>query len=211
MEYFHEHFCRIFNSEKYLNGEVTVFHASFVAACVRSQNTTIGQYVLPPAELHEAIQERIGPFIWANSKAMQHIKDVNQQGLKTSRQGIKRRLRATNTTRPDANRRTSFEDSGIHMTLQENNVNENEICSAERNGDDFEPVPVNSCCQIKQHNHQVNNFLTSWEGRRAEGRERAGFLAAFTWLDDRTFPEHQVPKNGQGQLNPEEARRGDLP
>ena len=44
-----------------------------------------------------------------------------------------------------------------------------------------------------------------------EERERAGYLAALAQLDDRTFPEHQVPKNGPGQLNPEEARRGDLP
>ena len=49
------------------------------------------------------------------------------------------------------------------------------------------------------------------EGRRAEGRERAGYLASFARLDDRTFPEHQAPKNGPGQPNPEEARRGDLP
>uniref|UniRef100_UPI00358F0165 telomere repeats-binding bouquet formation protein 2 n=1 Tax=Myxine glutinosa TaxID=7769 RepID=UPI00358F0165 len=152
---------RIYNSEKYLNGGVTVFHASFVAACVRSQNTAIGHYVLPPAELHEAFQERIGPFIWENSKATQHLQDVNQQSLKTSRQGIKRRLRETNTSRHEANRRISLDDSGTDITHQENNINVNEICPAERNGNDIEPMPVDSCCQIKQHNHQVNNFLTS--------------------------------------------------
>ena len=56
-------------------------------------------------------------------------------------------------------------------------------------------------------------FITpfSSDGRRAEGIERAGYLAAFARLDVRTFLEHQSPKNGPGQPNPEEARRGDLP
>ena len=50
-------------------------------------------------------------------------------------------------------------------------------------------------------------------GREDELREEnvAGYLAAFVRLDDRTFPEHQSPKNGPGQPNPEEARQGDLP
>uniref|UniRef100_A0A8C4QY37 HTTM-like domain-containing protein n=1 Tax=Eptatretus burgeri TaxID=7764 RepID=A0A8C4QY37_EPTBU len=53
--------------------------------------------------------------------------------------------------------------------------------------------------------HDVSALVVS------EGRERAGYLAAFAQLDVRTFPEHQSPKNGPGQPNPEEARQGDLP
>ena len=43
------------------------------------------------------------------------------------------------------------------------------------------------------------------------GVRTAGYLAASAWLVVHTFPEHQSPKDGPGQLNPEEARRGDLP
>ena len=45
-------------------------------------------------------------------------------------------------------------------------------------------------------------------GREDELREEnmAGYLAALARLDDRTFLEHQAPKNGPGQPNPVEAR-----
>ena len=54
-------------------------------------------------------------------------------------------------------------------------------------------------------------YSFSSEGSQAEGRERAGYLAAFAWIDVRTFPERQSPRSGPGQPNPEEARLGDLP
>ena len=56
-------------------------------------------------------------------------------------------------------------------------------------------------------------FIAPSARREDELREEnvAGYLAAFARLDDRTFPEHQVPKNGPWQPNPEETRRGDLP
>ena len=50
-------------------------------------------------------------------------------------------------------------------------------------------------------------FIIPSAQREVELRDEnvAGYLAAFARLDVRTFPEHQSPKNGPGQPNPEEA------
>jgi len=75
------------------------------------------------------------------------------------------------------------------------------------------PTDTHTHTQIPIKRCTSRSLLLLQLGREDELREEnvAGYLAAFTWLDDRTFPEHQAPKNRPGQPNPEEARRGDLP
>ena len=75
------------------------------------------------------------------------------------------------------------------------------------------PRDTHTHTQISQKEMDLEVFIapSALEGRRAEGRERAGYLATFARLDVRTFPENQSLKNGPEQPNPEEARRGDLP
>ncbi|XP_048087775.1 telomere repeats-binding bouquet formation protein 2 isoform X2 [Alosa alosa] len=58
---------RIFLSREYLEGELTVFHSSFITVCdVRQsvKSVPIGHYVLPPVPVQQEVKAKIGRFIW---------------------------------------------------------------------------------------------------------------------------------------------------
>ncbi|ELT95246.1 hypothetical protein CAPTEDRAFT_211115 [Capitella teleta] len=60
---------RLYTSRACLHDHVTIFHASFIDESLRlgnCRNVVIGNYIIPPKELHEAYREKISSS-WLNN------------------------------------------------------------------------------------------------------------------------------------------------
>ena len=75
------------------------------------------------------------------------------------------------------------------------------------------PKDTHTHTQIPQKKMDLNGLYSALQPRRIVwlGVRTAGYMAVSARLDVHPFPELQSPKDGPGQPNPEEARRGDLP
>ncbi|CAM9805812.1 unnamed protein product [Lampetra fluviatilis] len=130
----------IYNSWMYLVHDVTVFHSSYVAACLDSKtfkNISIGHYVLPPAKLHDEIRKKVGAFIWEVNSPPHTKKEIS----------IKRKREKNGFT----TKKYLLNDSGVDVTEDTREIN-NSAQHLNTKG---------NCCQLKQHNYQLNNLIGS--------------------------------------------------
>ncbi|NWT70759.1 TERB2 protein, partial [Prunella himalayana] len=79
----HPDTCSIHESLSYLEGRATVFHSRYLSACASTRaadrpSVVLGNFILPPACLHEEIRRKIGQFIWEKADALEEQSQPNE-------------------------------------------------------------------------------------------------------------------------------------